>query len=98
MVVNNNGNVTFRAALGLDDATWARARGHALSQAAIFIPYYVNSNPVGVANSWRQLNAVLEEAPLLMVAVAMVFGSPAGSAIWVQSGVEAQALVLRHKA
>lgn len=56
---------TFRAALGLDDATWARARGHALSQAAIFIPYYVNSNPVGVANSWRQLNAVLEEAPLL---------------------------------
>lgn len=55
----------FRAALGLDDATWARARGHALSQAAIFIPYYVHTNPVGVANAWRQLNAVLEEAPSL---------------------------------
>ena len=39
----------FRAALSVDDATWARARGHALSQALIFIPYYVETNPVGVA-------------------------------------------------
>ena len=28
----------FRAALAVDDATWARGRGQALSQAAIFIP------------------------------------------------------------
>lgn len=54
----------FRAALAVDDATWARARGHALAQAAIFIPYYLNTNPVGVANAWRQLNAVLDEASM----------------------------------
>ncbi len=51
----------FRAALGVDDATWARARGHALSQAVIFIPYYVNTNPIGVTHARRQLNAVLED-------------------------------------
>ena len=49
----------FRAALGVDDATWARGRGHALSQAAIFIPYYLDTNPVGVAAARRQLDAVL---------------------------------------
>lgn len=38
----------FRAALQIDDATWARGRGWALSQALIFIPYYLNTNPVGV--------------------------------------------------
>jgi aminoglycoside phosphotransferase (APT) family kinase protein len=52
----------FRAALALDDATWARARGHALSQAAIFIPYYLNSNPLGVANARRLIDAVLADA------------------------------------
>lgn len=51
----------FRQALGADDAIWARGRGHALSQAVIFIPYYLHSNPVGVANARRQLNAVLSE-------------------------------------
>lgn len=49
----------FRAALAVDDATWARGRGHALSQALIFIPYYLNTNPVGVQNARRALHEVL---------------------------------------
>jgi len=53
----------FRQALGADDAIWSRARGHALSQAVIFIPYYLESNPVGVAMARRQLSAVLSECP-----------------------------------
>lgn len=51
----------FRAALGIDDATWARGRGHALSQAAIFIPYYLDTNPEGVANARRAFDNVLAD-------------------------------------
>ncbi|MFZ5882043.1 MAG: hypothetical protein ACOY0R_21945 [Chloroflexota bacterium] len=51
----------FRAALGVDDATWARGRGQALSQAAIFIPYYLDTNPVGVRNARRMIEAVLAD-------------------------------------
>ena len=52
---------TFRNVLGVDAATWARGRGHALSQAVIFIPYYLNTNPVGVANALRTVNEILAE-------------------------------------
>ncbi|MBN8580498.1 MAG: aminoglycoside phosphotransferase family protein [Anaerolineae bacterium] len=51
----------FRNALGVDAATWARGRGHALSQAVIFIPYYWNTNPIGVANAMRTVNEILVE-------------------------------------
>ena len=51
----------FRAALGVDDAMWARGRGHALSQALIFIPYYRHTNPLGVAYHRRTLDAVLAD-------------------------------------
>ncbi len=51
----------FRAALGLDDATWVRARGHALSQAAQFIPYYLDTNPMGVERARHSLEAVLAD-------------------------------------
>jgi aminoglycoside phosphotransferase (APT) family kinase protein len=51
----------FRAALQVDDATWARGRGHALSQAAIFIPYYLHTNPVGVTSFRRMLDEVLAD-------------------------------------
>jgi aminoglycoside phosphotransferase (APT) family kinase protein len=36
----------FRAALPVDDATWARARGWALSVGLIALPYYQSTNPV----------------------------------------------------
>ena len=51
----------FRAALAVDDATWARGRGHALSQAVIFIPYYLHTNPVGVGNARRMIDEVLAD-------------------------------------
>lgn len=37
---------TFRAALPVDDATWARGRGWALSVGLIALPYYQSTNPV----------------------------------------------------
>lgn len=51
----------FRAALELDEATWQRGRGHALSQALIFIPYYRHTNPVGVGYARRTIDEVLAE-------------------------------------
>lgn len=51
----------FRSTLGVDDATWARGRGHALSQALIFIPYYLNTNPIGVAVARRAIAEILAD-------------------------------------
>ncbi len=51
----------FRAALAVDDATWARGRGHALSQALIFIPYYLDTNPVGIGIAQRAIAEVLAD-------------------------------------
>jgi aminoglycoside phosphotransferase (APT) family kinase protein len=51
----------FRAALAVDDATWARGRGWALSVALIFIPYYWDTNPVGVAGARRAIDEVLAD-------------------------------------
>jgi aminoglycoside phosphotransferase (APT) family kinase protein len=50
-VLRPGSRATFRELLGVDDATWARARGYALHQALLIIPYYAASNPefVGVA-------------------------------------------------
>jgi aminoglycoside phosphotransferase (APT) family kinase protein len=36
----------FRAAVPVDDATWARGRGWALSVGLIALPYYELTNPV----------------------------------------------------
>ncbi len=51
----------FRRTLGVDDAQWLRGRGMALSQAVIFIPYYLDTNPGGVAAARRSLDAVLAD-------------------------------------
>ena len=51
----------FRQALSVDDATWARGRGHALAQAVIFIPYYLETNPVGVAYARRAVAEIVAE-------------------------------------
>jgi len=44
----------FRAELGVDDATWARGRGWALSIGLIALPYYRETNP-GLAATARHL-------------------------------------------
>ncbi len=51
----------FRERLNVDDATWARGRGQALSQAVIFIPYYVNTNPIGIEYALRMIKEILAE-------------------------------------
>jgi aminoglycoside phosphotransferase (APT) family kinase protein len=52
----------FRAATGADDATWARARGLALSQAAIALPYYRDTTPPIAARSRLVIREVLADA------------------------------------
>jgi aminoglycoside phosphotransferase (APT) family kinase protein len=49
----------FRAACGVDDDTWARARGLALSQAVIALPYYLATSPPIVARSRLVIDEVL---------------------------------------
>jgi aminoglycoside phosphotransferase (APT) family kinase protein len=51
----------FRAALAVDDATWARGRGWALSMALIALPYYRSTNPVIVAEATHAINEVLAD-------------------------------------
>lgn len=51
----------YRAELGVDEATWRRGRGWALSFALIALPYYLETNPGIVALAWHTLHAVLEE-------------------------------------
>jgi len=51
----------FRAALSVEEATWARGRGWALSWALIFIPYYLDTNPVGIGEARRTIAEVLAD-------------------------------------
>lgn len=51
----------FREVLAVDEATWVLGRGHALSQAVIFIPYYLETNPVGVGNARRMISEILAD-------------------------------------
>ena len=51
----------FRAGLSIDDATWARGRGWALSVALIQLPCYRNTNPSLAANAEFTINAVLAD-------------------------------------
>ena len=56
----------FRAALPVDDATWARGRGWALSVGLIALPYYQSTNPVLADIAQRAIDEVLadyEHAP-----------------------------------
>ena len=52
----------LRSALNVDDATWARGRGWALSIATAEIPYYLHTNPGMVARSRFALAQVLGES------------------------------------
>jgi len=51
----------FRERAGLDDATWARARGWVIQQTLAFIPYYRTTLPGAVDGAWQRLEAVLDE-------------------------------------
>lgn len=60
-VFSPTGRATFRAALDIDEATWNRARGYALHQAALIIPYYAESNPKFVALAKRTVEEILAD-------------------------------------
>lgn len=51
----------FRAAVAVDDATWARGRGWALTIGLVAFPYYRDSNPVLAGISRRAIEAVLAD-------------------------------------
>jgi aminoglycoside phosphotransferase (APT) family kinase protein len=51
----------FRAALPVDDATWARGRGWALSFGVIALPYYQSTNPVLSGIARYAIDAVLAD-------------------------------------
>lgn len=51
----------FRAALPVDDATWARGRGWALTFGLIALAYYLDTNPVLAQISRRTIDEVLAE-------------------------------------
>ncbi|POX56917.1 phosphotransferase [Streptomyces sp. Ru71] len=50
----------FRDAVDVDDATWARGRGWALSMAVTQLPYYRHTNPVISANARYVLRQILD--------------------------------------
>jgi aminoglycoside phosphotransferase (APT) family kinase protein len=51
----------FRAALPVDDATWERGRGWALSVGLIALPYYQSTNPVLAAIARRAIEEALAD-------------------------------------
>ncbi len=52
----------FRELLEIDDATWARGRGWALSQAVIALPYYLHTYPAIVQEARRWLAEALADS------------------------------------
>lgn len=60
-VFNEVGRETFRQALAVDDDTWCRARGYALYQAMMIVPYYPEMNPEFVTMAKRTVMEILSE-------------------------------------
>ncbi len=51
----------LRASLAVDDATWKRGRGWALSWALLALPYYIDTNPIIVAEARHAIDEVLAD-------------------------------------
>jgi aminoglycoside phosphotransferase (APT) family kinase protein len=60
-VFNKTGRETFRQALRVDDQIWNRARGYALHQALMIIPYYPKTNPEFVTMAMHTVDEILNE-------------------------------------
>lgn len=60
-LLTTEARATFRLGLTIDDATWGRARGWALSVAVVALPYYLDTNPVLVAISRHAIKQVLAD-------------------------------------
>ena len=60
-VFSGTGRAAYRNAIGVDNGTWNRARGYALHQALLIIPYYTETNPGFVALAKRTVEEVLAD-------------------------------------
>ncbi len=60
-VLGPAGRAAFRRATGADEGTWARARGYALHQAVLIIPYYRTTNPAFSALAAETVAQVLAD-------------------------------------
>jgi aminoglycoside phosphotransferase (APT) family kinase protein len=60
-VLAGDARVAFRDAVDVDDATWARARGLALHQALMIIPYYPETNPGFVALAMHTVGEIVAD-------------------------------------
>jgi aminoglycoside phosphotransferase (APT) family kinase protein len=58
---NNGSRKKFRSELDIDEATWVRSQGWALSIGLIILPYYLETNPGLVAVGMQLVNGVLAE-------------------------------------
>jgi aminoglycoside phosphotransferase (APT) family kinase protein len=60
-ILSGESRRAFRTALDVDDATWARGRGWALSIALLIIPYYPETNPAFVEMAKSIVDEVLAD-------------------------------------
>jgi aminoglycoside phosphotransferase (APT) family kinase protein len=60
-VFDRAGRQAFRDAMDVDDASWRRARGWAVNQAVLAMPYYRDTNPGIVENSRVAIDGVLDD-------------------------------------
>lgn len=58
---DTNSRIIFKEYLGVDEDTWVRGKGWALSIALIIIPYYLNTNPVLVSVARRIINEIIHD-------------------------------------
>jgi aminoglycoside phosphotransferase (APT) family kinase protein len=60
-VFNSGGREIFKNCINADRESWIRARGYALHQAVLIIPYYKKSNPEFTLMAQRTLNEILAD-------------------------------------
>lgn len=60
-LLSSHSRKDFRAALEVDDATWARGQGWALSIGLIALPYYQSTNPMFAATARYMIDEVLAD-------------------------------------
>jgi aminoglycoside phosphotransferase (APT) family kinase protein len=61
-VFSPEARAVFRAELDVDEATWVRGRGWALSTGLIALPYYAETHPPRAANARFRIRQVLADA------------------------------------
>lgn len=60
-VFGPGGRDAYRSTLPLDDGAWERARGYALHQALLIVPYYRRTHPAFAASALRTIGQVLQD-------------------------------------